>query len=296
VSTKDLLLMVFCLIDDQMQDPTFEPALRSRGPDPVLTDSEVLTIEVVGELLGFDRDGRLFWFFRECHTAEFPNLAHVHRTTSARQAANLLKLKELLHERLAQRLLGDDPVWLVDSMPIPICRFARGGYVKGFKGQAAFGYDCVQKQVHKGFRLHLRVSRDGVILAHSLTAANVHDRDAVHDLGAMPGTVGIGDRNYWSPLLFEELSWRGVRLLAPYRIRAKDPEPARTRRLSKVRWKVETVNGQLADRYRGKRVWARDLWHLCHRLIRKILSHTVAVWLSVNAGYPPLRFAALFAA
>jgi Transposase DDE domain len=294
VSTKDLLLMVFCLIDDHMQDPTFAAALRSRGPDPTLRDSEVLTIEIVGELLGFDKDGRLFWFFREYHTAEFPGLALVHRTTFARQAANLLKVKELLHERLAQRLLGSDPVWLVDSMPIPICRFARGGYVKGFKGAAAFGYDCVQKQVYKGFRLHLRVSRDGVILAHSLTAANVHDRDAVWDLEAMPGTVGIGDRNYWSPLLFEELSWQGVQLRAPYRVKKKDPDPQGSRRLGRVRWKVETVNGQLAERYRCKRVWARDLWHLCHRVIRKILSHTVAVWLNVTAGRAPLRFAALF--
>jgi hypothetical protein len=56
------------------------------------------------------------------------------------------------------------------------------------------------------------------------------------------------------------------------------------------------VNGQLADRYRIKRVWARDLWHLPHRVGRKILSHTVAIWLNFDAGRAPLRFADLLAA
>ena len=39
-----------------------------------------------------------------------------------------------------------------------------------------------------------------------------------------------------------------------------------------------------------KRTWARDLWHLCHRLIRKILSHTVLIWLAVEPRIPPLSF------
>jgi hypothetical protein len=59
---------------------------------------------------------------------------------------------------------------------------------------------------------------------------------------------------------------------------------------------VETVNCQLTDRYRAKRVWARNLWHLCHRVIRKAHSHTVAVWLNMTAGLPPLPFADLLAA
>jgi hypothetical protein len=59
---------------------------------------------------------------------------------------------------------------------------------------------------------------------------------------------------------------------------------------------VETVNSQLAGRYSAKRIWARDRWHLCHRLIRKILSHAVAMWVNVKAGLPPLQLASLMAA
>jgi hypothetical protein len=293
MTVHDLLLEVFCLIDDELQArPLGE--LRPRGSDPVLSDSEVITLALVGELLGFDADSRLFWFFREYHTAEFPLLARVHRTTFVRQAANLHKLKETLHLRLAERLNAGGSLWLIDSMPVPVCRFGRGGYVKSFQGDAAFGYDCVQKQAYYGFRLHLRTDLRGVILSFVLAPANVHDLDAVLALDPPAGSIGIGDRNYNSPGLRHELGRRGVQLVVPPRLRRKDPDPEGSRRLGRLRWKVEGVNGQLTGRFRVKRVRARDLWHLAHRMIRKVLSHTVAVWLTLSAGYPPLHFAALF--
>jgi hypothetical protein len=201
-----------------------------------------------------------------------------------------------LQQRLAARLAGPAADWLVDSMPVPVCRFGRGGYVRNFRGQAAFGYDPVQKQAYYGFRLHLRVSRDGLILGYQLAPANASDLAVLPELGLPAGTTGIGDRNYWSPAVTAELAAAGVRLLAPYQSRKHDPDPGRSRRLSGPRWRVETVHSQLAGRYQLKRVWARELWHLCHRVIRKVLSHTVAVWLNVTAGLDPLRFSECMAA
>jgi hypothetical protein len=42
------IVAVFCLLDDRLE----EKKLRQRGPSPELSDSEVLTIEIVGEYLG----------------------------------------------------------------------------------------------------------------------------------------------------------------------------------------------------------------------------------------------------
>ncbi len=50
--------------------------------------------------------------------------------------------------------------------------------------------------------------------------------------------------------------------------------------------RIETVNGQLAERYDVSRTWAKDLWRLCHRVLRKVLSHTV---LGPGAGDPHRR-------
>jgi hypothetical protein len=87
------IVSVFCLIDDRIKDLG---RLRERGPAPTLCDSEVLTIEVVGEFLGIDEDTELFAYFRRHYAHFFPNLLGVHRTTFTRQAANLWKIKERL--------------------------------------------------------------------------------------------------------------------------------------------------------------------------------------------------------
>lgn len=46
----------------------------------VLNDSEVLTLEVVGEFLGIDQERAPFDHFRGCHANLFPGLRRVHRT------------------------------------------------------------------------------------------------------------------------------------------------------------------------------------------------------------------------
>jgi hypothetical protein len=63
--------------------------------------------------------------------------------------------------------------------------------------------------------------------------------------------------------------------------------------LSHKRYRIETVIGQLVDRFHVKRVWARDLWHLCSRWLRRVLSHTFAVYLCQQNGLSSLRFADL---
>jgi hypothetical protein len=53
---------------------------------------------------------------------------------------------------------------------------------------------------------------------------------------------------------------------------------------------IETAFGQLAERFRVKRTWARDLWHLSHRVIRKVLSHTASIRINLVAGRSALDF------
>jgi len=48
---------------------------RRRGPQPTLSDSEVLTMEVVGEFLGYDTDEGIFDYFYWHWLDLFPALA-----------------------------------------------------------------------------------------------------------------------------------------------------------------------------------------------------------------------------
>lgn len=297
VDLDTFIVAIYCLVDDLMEELLGSCRLRSRGPAPILDDREVLTIEVVGEFLGIDTDKGIFEFFSRHYAEWFPALGRVHRTTFSRQAANLWKVKRLLWRELLGRVEHAEELSLVDSFAVPVCSFAKAPRHKSFAGIASRGYDAMRRAVFHGFDAHLRVAWPGVIVEATLAPADVHDRwVAEYDLlaGVGEGSLVIGDTNYWSPLLKEDLTRYGVGLLAPKRTnkrRERHPWPAW---LTAVRRRIETVISQLAERYKLKRVRARDLWHLAARFFRKVLSHTVAVFLCQRAGCSsPLRFSEL---
>ena len=283
------IISVFCLVDDQLKGKR----IRQCGPAPKLSDAEVITIEIVGEFLGLDTDKAIFRYFRRHYAEWFPTLGEVHRTTFARQAANLWKVKEHLWQELLSYTPHDPAFALCDSMPLPACLFARAYRCKRFKGEAAFGKDTLLRQTFYGFRVHARVSWPGVITHISVAPANVHELRVLPEI--IEGTSGliVGDRNYHSPTTREDLAGMGVELLAPYSSKKRDPAPKRSALLSRLRYRIDTVFSQLTERYCIKRVWARDLWHLTNRLLRKVLSHTVAFLLNHQVGNPPLQLSKL---
>ena len=69
-----------------------------------------------------------------------------------------------------------------------------------------------------------------------------------------------------------------------------DSERRKTiRQLTGKRRLIETVAGQLDQRFGMKTTFARDLWHLMNRIIRKILSHTVSVLMNMRINTEPLK-------
>ena len=283
------IVAVFCLIDDRIEERT----LRARGPLPKLSDAEVLTIEVVGEFLGMDTDEAIFRYFRRHYGEWFPALREVHRTTFARQSANLWKIKESIWQELLSSTPHDPTFALCDSMPLPACLFARAYRCRRFRGEAAFGKDTLLKQTFYGFRMHARVCWPGVITRLSMAPANAHELRVLPELVEATSGLIVGDRNYHSPKTKEQLATMGVELLAPYSSKKLDPNPKRSALLSRLRYRIDTVFSQLTGRYSIKRVWAKDLWHLTGRLLRKVLSHTVAFLLNHRAGNQPLQLAKL---
>ncbi len=289
MNLETLIVAVFCLVDDVVRDLCRGRRLRQRGPAPVLADSEVLTVEIVGEFLGLDTDRGLHAHFRRHFGHLFPGLREVHRTTFLRQAANLWVIKLALWRHLAAATRRDPALTLIDSLPVPVCRFARAYRCRAFRGLAAFGYDPVAHQTYYGLRLHLRVAWPGVITAATLAPANEADLAVAPQLLAGLTGWALGDKGYWSPSLRAELAPAGLDLIAPPR--GKSPGANRwPARLVQARRRIETVLGQLTERFHAKRVRARDEWHLTARWLRKLASHTLAVLLCQQAGLAPLAF------
>src|SRR3954451_19241094 len=98
---ETLIVAVFRLVEDSVRDLCRSRKLRQRGPARVLADSEVLTVETVGESLGLDTDRGLHAHFRRHFGHPFPRLREIRRTTFVRQAANLWGVKQALWRHLA---------------------------------------------------------------------------------------------------------------------------------------------------------------------------------------------------
>jgi hypothetical protein len=295
MTDKDFLLEVYCLIDQLLKEFVPPQGLRRRGPDPLLSDAEAITIAIAGEFLGIDADKQIYAHFRRYYPAEFPALARLSRSSLVRQLANLWRVTGEIQQRLVSHFELEDPVtggvlWLIDSFPLRVCRLKRAPGCKRFRGIAGYGYDPTSgRDGFYGFRVHLRCASYGPCAQIALTPADVSDLAGAFGLIPPGGGEAIGDRNYWSPIEQERLASKGLALIAPFKKQTSDPAPLASAVLSKVRQHIEPVIGQLAVRFHVETTRARDLWHLTGRVARKILSHTVAMFLNIRHHHPPTQ-------
>jgi hypothetical protein len=288
----EFIIAVFCCVDDELQAVTQGRRIRHGGFAPSLSDAEVLTMEIVGEYRGIDTDKGIWQYFRDHWLAWFPQLSS--RTSFTRQAANLGQYTALIQQHLATQLGAfEHPVHIIDGFPIPVCEFRRAHFCRSFQGAAGYGYCASKGKTYYGFHGHLNITADGIITGFCLTAAAVDERDALWDtLGQIYGLL-LADKGYIQAQLKADLLQECIDLQTQLRANMKDPRPSWWLKLMKrVRRLVETVIGQLAGRFHIERVWARDLWHLCSRLNRKVLAHTICRWLNRDQPHP-LHFADL---
>lgn len=164
MSRENFIITVFCIIDDELEKILNGTKLRKRGRNPGLCDSEVLTMEIVGEFLGIDSDKGIWTYFKTHWKHFFPTIPD--RSNFAKQAANLHVIKRLLQERLATSLGAyADTLHIVDGLPMPVCKFARAYFSRTFKGDATYGYCASKQERYYGFKGHLIINSIGVVSA-----------------------------------------------------------------------------------------------------------------------------------
>ena len=111
------LVWVYCVIDAALRSMIGTGRLRRRGPEPELSDAEVLTLQIWGEMRGLASDAAIWrdaaanlrgWF--PCLGAEW---------TFVCRCGNLAGVQE----RLLTRLFGPSGAWnAFDALPLPVCR------------------------------------------------------------------------------------------------------------------------------------------------------------------------------
>lgn len=285
----DLIIQVYCLVCEHYPVIFRQHALRQRGFAPAFSDEEVITLEICGEYFGFHQEENLYDYFADHYRHFFPKLPS--RTTFVRQAANLWQVKALLQQRLTQ-VSGQaaDPVQAIDTLPLPVCTYTRSGRDHCFKPEADYGHCAAKKLDYYGFKLGLRISRVGMIIHAPLLPARPHDSQLLPDLLAGFEGVVPADKGFIDAWRQAELARkRAVELITPSRKNMQVKPPLQVARLcSRWRKKIETVGSHLTERFQIAKTRAHDLWHYQQRLIRKVLAHTMCVFINLLLGRPPL--------
>lgn len=111
------------------------------------------------------------------HKVDFPNL--IDRSNFNRRCKKLSEFIKELNHVLSNKLNKGENVYLMDSIPVPVCKLAREKRSKickhNYLSAPDKGYSAVNKSYYYGYKLYLVTSFQGVFHFMDLTKASVHD-------------------------------------------------------------------------------------------------------------------------
>jgi len=283
---EKFIIQIYCCIDDYLKTI---PKIRTRGPNPLLSDAEVITIEILAEIMGHGSDKGIFDYVNSHWRSWFPKLGS--RTSFTRQMSNLWMIKEQVRKHLIKAICPDNDLFLFDGFPVPTCHPKRVRSKNPLRGQAGFGYCAAKDHHYFGFKGHVVTNAHGMILNFTFAAANIDERDVLPELVNSYQGVLIADKGLIRPSLTDELATHRLSLQTPLRSNMHDPRPKSfVNQLMNTRRLVETVIGQLVDRFNVKKIRVKDVWHLTAKLSRKILAHTAAFFIKKSLQFDLIFF------
>ena len=294
---EDFCLWMDVVIDDLWREVA--PLVARPGPQPACSDSNPLTMIVVGECCGWDQETEALSQWRR-HRARFPVLPDRTRVNRRRRHL-MLALNEVRRVLLGRVDLAEDRQCAIDGLPVPVMHFHLAPSSRAtsrWKAHgASFGKVASTKQTIFGDKLHLLVTLTGLIRDVTLAPANEVDLTVgVEMLTEQADLVSLGDKGYVSqPVAATLARERGVVLLTLPRRNQRDQSRAVLAALH-ARWRqiIETVNDQLAEQFHIEENHAHTFGGLCARLYAKLTAHTLCVYLKRLLGHPdPLHIKGL---
>lgn len=271
------LLELFCAVDDFMQ--SFDPVwvgqqvasgLRQRRRSGQLKMSEIMTIMIYFHQSHY-RD------FKHYYTEqvqgqlwrEFPHLVSYSRFVQLMPQA-VIPLAAYLQSR-CQPTRG---IAFVDSTALAVCDNRRIGRHRVFAGLAQRGKTSMGW--FYGFKLHLVVNDEGEVVAFTLTAGNIDDRQPLPRLARELWGKLIGDKGYLSAPLAAQLLQQGLELIT--RVRSNMPPPlhsALDRLLLRKRAILETITDHLKNISQIEHTRHRSPLNFLVNLVAGLIAYTL---------------------
>lgn len=242
---------------------------------PKLGNLELIAMNLTAEYMGINSELKLF---RDIKNTPLEEL--IERSVYKRRKRNLFFQIERIRNALAEDFNEFENVFVIDSMPLEICKNARASRSKICRdveyALPSKGYCASQKAYYFGYKLHGICSVSGVIQSIDITPASVHDIHMLKDVKMNYSKCTLlGDLGYLSAdfqlNLFKTVQ---VKLQTPKRKNQTDyvEQPFVFKRGRK---RIETLFSQMCDQFRIRNNYAKSFDGYKIKILSKITAITV---------------------
>lgn len=241
---------------------------------PRLSDIELIAVDLTAESFSIDSEHQLFRVLPKFIGSK------IERSVYNRRRRKLLFVKERIRKALSKQLIGLENYFIVDSMPLEICKLSRSSRTKickeNYLTSPSKGYCASQKMDFYGYKLHAVCSSNGVFCDFELTAGAVHDIHYLKNIkNNFSSCVMIGDKGYLSAEYQLDLfTSSNIKLEVPMRVNQHNYKK-QPYLLRKTRKRIETLFSQLCDQFMIRRNYAKSFDGYKTRILSKITSVTV---------------------
>lgn len=266
-------------IDDMYQSFVRQNGpLRRRGPSPLFSDSEVITVGLIIEAYFNGKEELGLSFVRQYHADLFPQL--LDNSQFNRRRRQLTGVMEWMRQRLSHLLIPpQDRVRVMDSAPMPVCTYTRSRECMAVSGPDYASVMASKKAKLYGFRFYATTSIDQVIDHWMLAPAAPREGKIMSALleGSRDLFI-VADNGFQTP---NEIAWleetRNIQVAAMRRSNDKNRLPASFRRLlNRLRRRIETVFSVMTTAFTLERPGSRSLSGLLCRVTTTVLVYNLS--------------------
>jgi hypothetical protein len=245
------IITAYCVIDDMLSHLEHKSHRLAH-----ITDAEVLTVAVVSAMYFHNNHERALFIMYHTHYLTTPlSTSRFNRRVHA-LAGWLEYIAVLLGE-----LFSKGETFIIDTMPLPVCKVARARRCHKFDGSNRtltrsldyFGVCRTKGEVFFGWRLHLICTPERVPVRFQMLPASFHDLTSVCELtwGLPKGARVYADKGYVDAktkrLVRPTVLREGVHLVAMHKKSMKPNTPEEWSGLRKYRPSIETAHSQLVS-------------------------------------------------
>jgi Transposase DDE domain len=279
---EDVWTIWYTLVDDAYQ--TLEQHYgkwRRSGPTPLFSDSEVITVSLIIDTWFGGHEALALAFLRHYHPTLFPHLPPNGWFNQRRTILGLLidQVRRVIswHNGL---LSEDDPVRLLDSAPVPLATYSRGGDTCTVSGSEYFGVASSKGAKLFGLRLHVTTTIGQVVDDWLLAPASLHSSTPMSAVFEHSHEVLVlGDGALHNPTLEPVLGEKHrVEIIEVPRKDSRKREPwskAKRSWIGRIRRNIETAFSVLQTVFHIEQPQARSLAGVICRISTRLLAYNL---------------------